>query len=130
MYTTSPQEPYVQTWVYFRIDNFKLARHSNFNRNTSGKDHTPGLLHDILPGYTISNKPRHSRGGGLAIPSRSDLTSKKNKGPSYKSFDYLDFTLTSGNMLLRVISIYRPPISAKNKLSFCQFLSEFSDFLE
>ena len=98
---------------------------------SSGKVHTLGLFHDLLPGYTISNQPRHSRGGGLAILSRSDLTSKINKGPSYKSFTkYLDITLTSGNMLLRVISIYRPPISAKNKLSFCQFLTEFSDFLE
>ena len=33
-------------------------------------------------------------------------------------------------MSLRVISIYRPPPSAKNMLSFIQFLSEFSNLVE
>ena len=97
---------------------------------TSGKDHTLGLLCDLLPGYRIINQPRHSRGGGLALLLRTDLASKKNTGPSYKSFEYLDVTFTSGKMLLRVVSIYRPPISTKNKLSLGQFLLEFSDFLE
>ena len=30
---------------------------------SSGKAHTLGLFHDLLPGYTISNQPRHSHGG-------------------------------------------------------------------
>ena len=97
---------------------------------TSGKDHILGLLCDLLPGYTIINQPHHSRVGDLAILFRTDLTSKKNKGPSYKSFEYLEVTFTSGNMQLRVVPIYRPPVSAKNKLSFSQFSYEFSDFPE
>ena len=62
--------------------------------------------------------------------SRTELIPQVNKESSYKTFEYLDLTFTSGNISLRIISIYRPPPSAKNKFSFSHFLFEFSDFIE
>ena len=99
---------------------------------TSCKAHTLGLFHDLLPGYMISNQPRHSRDGGLAILSRSDLTSKINKGPSYKLFEYsllrhhFNFWQYAHTSYFNLSSTHL----CQKKLSFCQFLSEFSDFLE
>ena len=94
------------------------------------QDHVVGQLLDLLPGYKITNQPRISRGGGLAVLSRSGLTIRTHTGVLYASFEYMDLIFTSGGMSIRVISIYRPPPSAKNMLSFNQFLSEFSDLVE
>ena len=38
--------------------------------------------------------------------------------------------LSTGNQFCRVISVYRPPPSVKNKLPFSQFLEAFSDLME
>ena len=80
-------------------------------------DHVVGQLLDLLPDYKITNQPRISRGGGLAVLSRSELTIRAHTGAPYASFEYMDLILTSGGMSIRVISIYRPPPSVKNKLS-------------
>ena len=93
-------------------------------------DHVVGQLLDLLPDYKIINQPRILRGGGLAVLSRLELTTRTHTGAPYASFEYMDLIFTSEGMSLRVISIYRPPPSAKNMLSFNQFLSEFSDLVE
>ena len=88
------------------------------------------MLRDLLPGFTLTSVPRASRGGGLAVLYRNEFSSKVNSGPSYKSFENLDITLSHGNLSTRSISIYRPPTSSKNGSSFNQFLSDFSDLME
>ena len=88
------------------------------------------MLRDLLPGFTLTSVPRASRGGGLAVLYRNEFSSKVNSGPSYKSFENLDITLSHGNLSCRIISIYRLPTSSKNGSSFNQFLSDFSDLME
>ena len=143
MYTTSTQEPMFKLGLWnARSVNNKVAYISELIISnsldililtetwlTSGKAHALGLFHDLLPGYTMSNQPHHSRGGGLVILSRSDLTSKINKGPSYKSFEYLDITLTSGNMLLRLFQSIVHPSLPKTSFHFANSYLNSQTFL-
>ena len=88
------------------------------------------MLRDLLPTFRITSLPRGSRGGGLAVLYRKDFSPKVNRGRSYASFEYLDLTLSYGKILCRFISIYRPPPSLRNKLTFNQFILDFSDLIE
>ena len=60
------------------------------------------MLRDSLPDYQFKN-----------LLYRSDFTTKVNRGQSYVSFEYLDLTLSSGNLCCRIISINRPPSTLK-----------------
>ena len=88
------------------------------------------MLRDLLPLHQITSLPRPVRGGGIAVITSAGLTSRKNEGPKYASFEHLDLTLSTGKVSFRLISIYRPPPSVKNGLSLCQFISDFSDLVE
>ena len=88
------------------------------------------MICDLLPLHQITSLPRPVRGGGIAVITSVGLKSIKNKGPSYVSFEYLDLNLKTGKVSFRLIAIYRPPPSVKNKLSFCQFIRDFSDLIE
>ena len=48
---------------------------------------------------------------------------------SYKSFEHMSARVVSGSSLYQVFIIYRPPPSAKNKLTFPMFMDEFPQFL-
>ena len=61
-------------------------------------DHVVGQLLDLLPDYKITNQPRISRGGGLVVLSRTELTIRAHTGAPYASFEYMDLILTSGGM--------------------------------
>ena len=52
-------------------------------------DHVVGQLLDLLPDYEIINQPRISRGCGLAVLSRSELTIRAHTGAPYASFEYI-----------------------------------------
>ena len=95
-----------------------------------GKEHTFCMLRDLLPGYKLTSLPRTTRGGSLAVLSRNEFTKKVNLGLPNESFEYLNVMLSAGNITFRVISIYRPPPSVKNKLTFSQFILDFSDLME
>lgn len=55
-----------------------------------GSEDTLYMLGELLLGYQITSVPRGSRGGGLAILSRKEFTSKMNRGKMYASFEFLD----------------------------------------
>ena len=73
---------------------------------------------------------RQTRGGGVGLLYSNSFSSRvKRAQESYKSFEYLDVTL-SDTTFLRVIIIYRLPPSAMNDLTVDVFFTEFTSFLE
>ena len=89
-----------------------------------------GELSTVMKGYTFYHQPRKSRGGGVGVLVRSNLHVKKNTTTTFKSFEYMDLTIRSGPRLINLITIYRPPPSAKNKNTATSFINEFSTLLE
>ena len=49
---------------------------------------------------------------------------------SFESMEYMDLSVTTSNSSLRLLTIYRPPPSKKNKTTHNMFLNEFSVLLE
>ena len=70
--------------------------------------------------------------GGICIIHRSALQICRNQEFfTFKSFELLDLTVrASQRSVIRLFSIYRPPPPSKNKLSYGQFMQEFSSLLE
>ena len=85
---------------------------------------------NCLPDHQFLNRPRSSRGGGLCAILRKGYTVNCNNGPHFNSFEHLDLRVESGLAHFRLIAVYRPPPSKKNKLSIPQFFDEFSCILE
>lgn len=48
----------------------------------------------------------------------------------FSTFEHFDLTITSGNKVFRLVTVYRPPPSRKNGFTVERFFSEFSSFLE
>ena len=48
----------------------------------------------------------------------------------FSTFEHFDLTITSGNKVFRLVTVYRPPTSRKNGFTVERFFSEFSSFLE
>ncbi|XP_046565388.1 uncharacterized protein LOC124274113 [Haliotis rubra] len=78
------------------------------------------------PSHCLVHCPRHgTTGGGVAIIHRSSLALHVNKNSmSHKSFGKLDVLVTSGQSTVRLVCIYRPPPSARNKLTDDNFINE------
>ena len=90
-------------------------------------------VNDICPtGFAFHHLPRkHSRGGGVALLYKSRFKLKKlSPNISFKSFEFTDCTLIYASTSLRMVVVYRPPPSQKNRLSVTLFLDEFSSLLE
>ena len=49
---------------------------------------------------------------------------------SFRSFEHIDLTISSGSSSIRLVTIYRPPPSTENKLKVLDFLAEFSTLFE
>jgi len=98
----------------------------------TGNDHfTLADLMNTLQDYSIYNFPRTTcRGGGVAVVARKGLAVKQNQTTGFSSFEHLDLVVTSRNKSFRLLTIYRPPPSTKNKLTPDKFFSEFSILLE
>ena len=82
--------------------------------------------------HSIHHLPRkHSRGGGVALLYKNRFKLKKlSPKISFKSFEFTDYTLNYASTSLRMVVVYRPPPSQKNRLSVTLFLDEFSSLLE
>lgn len=89
-----------------------------------------GELSTVMRGYTFYHQPRKSRGGGVGVLVKSNLQVKKNSTQVFKSFEYIDLSIRSGPRLINLVTIYRPPPSAKNKNTHSGFTQEFSTLLE
>jgi len=84
-----------------------------------------------ISGYNVYQKSRSKRrGGGVAILARTNLLVKEKTPHTYKSFECLDVTFRCRSELLRLVVVYRPPRSDKNKSTTRDFISEFASLLE
>lgn len=71
---------------------------------------------DVTPqGYVLRCVSREKRGGGVAVLCKKPLLAKVNPAKRFKSFEYMDTLLKSCSKLLRLVVVYRPPPSNKNK---------------
>jgi len=82
--------------------------------------------------HLLKHIPRRSRrAGGVAIIHRKEITvDEKPVTFVAKSFEYMEAVVLSGSSSIRLIIVYRPPPSKKNKLTPAMFFQEFADFLE
>jgi hypothetical protein len=48
----------------------------------------------------------------------------------FQSFEYMDLTMKSVSKSVRIIVVYRPSLSKKNRLNEATFFNEFSYLLE
>ena len=82
-------------------------------------------------GYMIQHLPRpRGRGGGLAVVYRQDLTMEWMPPFKARSFECMDVKVSHGSACIRLVALYRPPPSTKNKLTPAMFFAEFTDLLE
>ena len=83
-------------------------------------------------GYTLKHVPRTTgRAGGVAIVYKDCFELElKPKQLSPKSFEYMETMLKAGSEHIRLVVLYRPPRSPKNKLTKTVFLQELSELLE
>lgn len=84
------------------------------------------------PGYKLLHVPRHNRtGGGVATIYKSQLSVKLvSNVTKCESFEMLNLSVSSPNVSVRYVCIYRPLPSKKNKLTIPKFRDEFGQLLE
>ena len=89
-------------------------------------------LTNSLEDYTVYHLPRSTRrGGGPAVIARKGLHVLWNKSCVLSSFEHFDdLTITSGDKVSRLVTVYRPPPSKKNGFTVERFFSEFSALSE
>ena len=82
-------------------------------------------------GYKLFHTPRlHRRGGGVALLIKDGINVIQQDHHPQRSFEYMELLITTVSIHVRVVVIYRPPISKVNKFTKSQFIHEFSEFLE
>ena len=87
---------------------------------------------NITPaGYNLIHVPRkHRRGGGVGLLYKSCLSVTTTKGQDQlESFEVVECDFTHDNVVVKVVTIYRPPPSRKNNAKFSDFIQEFSSLL-
>ena len=99
---------------------------------TSHDSITIADLTNSLEDYTVCHLPRSTRrGGGPAVIARGGLHVLRNKSCVLSSFEHFDLTITSGDKVSRLVTVYRPPPSKKNGFTVERFFfSEFSALSE
>ena len=98
----------------------------------SGTSTDNASLNQLIPdGYTHKQEPRKTKGGGVLVVYKKNLKIEKTKNVShvYKTLEILDLTV-AGSKSMRLLAIYRPTPSRKNRLKFSEFISDFSDLLD
>ena len=82
-------------------------------------------------GYTFKHVPRSSgEGGGVGLLYKSSLDVKLTVTNDYKTFEKMECTVNTGTEHIRVLVIYRPPPSPKNKLRTKDFYPELENMLD
>ena len=97
------------------------------------KHDEPASASRITPsGYRLLHVPRkHCRGGGVGILYKSCLCLKICKTTLQpNSFEFLETELTHGAVKIKVVTVYRPPLSKKNIATWTDFFQEFSALLD
>ena len=84
-----------------------------------------------LKTYSFVHVSRESgKGGGVGVFYSKQLSITMNSDNVFKSFEHINLNVVSGKLNTRLIVIYRPPPSKKNKLKTSMFFTEFHDLLE
>ena len=83
-------------------------------------------------GYVLRQQPRVGKiGGGLALIYKQSLKLASWKPiASVKSFEAVEATFLHQRLSMKIILVYRPPPSVKNKFTVSQFMNEFNTTLE
>ena len=82
---------------------------------------------DMCPSsHKFLNFPRPTGGGGIGLMHRHDIDVKAVSKES-ETFEWVEVTISSRQ---KVLLVYRPPPSRKNKYSFGGFMRDFSDLLD
>ena len=87
-------------------------------------------INNCLPDHQIVHQPRSTRGGGVCAILKKGYCVNRMSTQIFRSFEHLDLQVASGSNHLRILIVYRPPPSKKNKQSVPMFLEEFSTLLE
>ena len=87
---------------------------------------TTSFNRDNLQLQTVNRQ--NSRGGGLALISKSHYKVSSIQRGATKSFEYTPWWITVRNRQFVVVGIYHPPYSAKNKITNKIFIDEFTTF--
>lgn len=86
-----------------------------------------------LPGFKFRHAPRlHRTGGGVAVIHRESVDLVTLSTHAFPSFESMccDFTPHhNSSVSIKLIVIYKPPYSRKNKTTSSMFLQDFADYL-
>ena len=95
---------------------------------TEGDD---GLVNEMCPpGYGYIGRSRNSRGGGVGVFHKESIDAIPEDKTEYTSFECLSVLLKSKTgRTTKLIVIYRPPPSQRNKLTTSTFFQEFEELL-
>ena len=93
---------------------------------TSHDSITIADLTNSFEDYNVYHLPRSTRrGGGPAVIARKGLHVLRNKSCVLSSFEHFDLTITSGDKVSRLVTVYRPPPSKKNGFTVERFFFFF-----
>ena len=97
------------------------------------QDHVLAELSLTFPNYNVHHIPRGNKrsGGGVLVLLRKSYNATMSTITSFKSFEYMDITITSrSHMPVRLYVLYRPQKFQNKKDTAPIFFHEFSSFLE
>lgn len=88
-------------------------------------------ISNTLAEYNIIQKPRNGKhGGGVAVLLKKGFATSLHNHRNYQAMECLDVTVKAGNTSLRLLAIYRPPPSSKNKFTASMFFDDFNHLIE
>ncbi len=102
----------------------------------SGDDGDNDLRAMCSAGYSFVHHSRGSRGGGIALIFNSMMSTQRLPSPAlHSTFESLDVLLVLRRFRLRLVVIYRPPLTGKRKgktsgVTIDNFLAEIEAFVE
>ena len=86
---------------------------------------------NTLKDFEFHHVPRVGRiVGGIGVFLRKGFNVSKSEMPLFSSVECMDSKISHGSSSVRLITIYRPPPSKKNKATATTFFEEFSILLE
>ena len=117
------------------IKNKSEALHHYINSHNTGifavtetwlrQDESAALIADITPaGYELYNRPRCSRGGGVAFFVQKNIKCSHVESPKqFNSFEHIIIQVVFQEVTLNMVCIYRPPGTNTS------FVDDFSDLI-
>jgi exonuclease III len=94
------------------------------------KDNEPVIVGELEDGdrFRLINHPRQGRpGGGLCCIHKSVHTVKQERTNFAKTMETMESSIIIKGVKITVVTIYRPPITAKNHYSMSEFFDNLTD---